>query len=111
MHSQQGALDASLLYFPGLCSRSDIASSLGACRSADLSPLLLQHPHDIKEGLFDVDAVLGRGLDEFAAEFPRFGLALLGGNFALDDPVALVADEHDWDGGLSGAAHAGGVEG
>lgn len=30
-----------------------------------LLPLLAQHADDIIEGLFDIDAILGRGLDEF----------------------------------------------
>lgn len=63
-----------------------------------LLPLLAKHANDIVEGLFNIDAVLSGGLDEFAAQLLRQGLTLLRGDGALDGLVALVADKHDGDG-------------
>jgi len=57
-----------------------------------LSPQL---PYYVKEGLLDVDAVLCRSLDEVAAQVLCQRLALLCGDLALGDAVALVADKHD----------------
>lgn len=53
-------------------------------------------PDDVEEGLFDVDTILGRGLDKITAEVLCQGLSFLGGDFAFGDAVALVAHKHDW---------------
>ena len=66
--------------------------------AAAAAPLLLslrsQHAHDVVEGLFDVDAVLGRRLDELAAELAGQGVTFLRRDLAFRDAVALVADQH-----------------
>jgi hypothetical protein len=52
-------------------------------------------PDDVEKGLFNVDTVLGRSLDEVAAKVFGQGLALLGRDFALGNAIALVSNQHD----------------
>lgn len=83
-------------------------AAIGTTSSGGLLSLCAQHAHDVVEGLLDIDAVLGGGLDEVAAELLGQRLAFLRGDGALDGLVALVADEHDGDGhGGVGGAHGG----
>jgi hypothetical protein len=69
--------------------------AMSLVRSRVLVALLPQTPDHIVEGLLDVDTVLGRGLDEFAAQIASERHTLLGRHLALRHPVGLVAHQHD----------------
>lgn len=75
--------------------RSTVLKLATTAPSLLLLALLAQHAHDVVKGLFDIDAVLGRGLDKLTPQILGQRLALLGGHGALDGLVALVADQHD----------------
>ena len=60
-----------------------------------LLSLLSEKPHDVVECLFNVDAVFGGGLHEFAAKLLCEGVSFLRGDGTLDGLVTLVSDEHD----------------
>ena len=68
---------------------------VGGHAAAALVALSPQLSYDVEEGLFDVDAVLCRRLDEVAAQVLGQGLSLLRRHLALGDAVALVSDKHD----------------
>ena len=73
-----------------------------------LLSLLSEHPDHIVKSLFDIDTVLGRGLDEFASQILGEGLTFLGGNGSFDGLVTLVPHQH-YGHGQRGAR--GGVDG
>jgi hypothetical protein len=60
-----------------------------------LMTLSTKLPDDVEKGLFDVDTVLGRSLNEVAAKVFGQSLALLGGDFTLGNAIALVPNQHD----------------
>ncbi len=57
-----------------------------------------QDPDDVVESLLYVYAILGRRLDELAAQLACESMALLGGYLTLGDPIALVPHKHYRDG-------------
>ena len=57
-----------------------------------------QNSDDIVKGLFDINAILGRSLNEFTPELTRQSVALLRRYFTLRHSIALVANEHNRDG-------------
>lgn len=85
------------------------AAAGGALGFGSLLALAAKDADNVIEGLFDIYAVLGRGLDKLAAELAGEGVALLRRHLALGDTIAFVADEHDRDrqlrvgGGYGGA--------
>lgn len=52
-------------------------------------------PNDIEKGFLDVDAVLGRGLNEVTAQIFSQSLTLLRRYFTLSNTIAFVAYEHN----------------
>lgn len=52
-------------------------AAIGTASACRLLSLCAQHAHDVVEGLLDIDAVLGGGLDEVAAELLGQRLAFL----------------------------------
>ena len=73
------------------------AAAGGALGFGCLLALAAEDADNVIESLFDIDAVLGRGLDKLAAELAGEGVTLLRRHLALGDAIALVADEHDRD--------------
>lgn len=59
-----------------------------------LLSLLSEHPDHIVKSLFDIDTVLGRGLDEFASQILGESLTFLGGYGSFDGLVTLVPHQH-----------------
>ncbi len=84
------------------------AAAGGALGFGSLLALAAEDADNVIKCLFDIDAVLGRGLNKLAAELAGEGVALLRRHLAFGDAIALVADEHDGDGQLrSGGGYGG----
>lgn len=62
--------------------------------------LATQDADHVVKGLFDIDAILGRGFDKLTTKLSGQGMAFLRGDFALRHSVALVSDQHYGDGKL-----------
>lgn len=65
-----------------------------AAASLLLLALRSQHAHHVVKGLFDIDAVLGRRLDEFTAQVLGQRLTFLSGHCPFHRFVALVTHQH-----------------
>ena len=76
-----------------------LLATLGGLSTASVLALvvLADLTDELVEGLLDVDASLGRSLEEGAAESLGEVLALSGGNLTVVVQIALVSNEHDGD--------------